>query len=250
MIRLSRKNVKAPADWPQKVSKALPNVKKFKKAARTFEKQPLAKRKAKVFSEFAGDTLKKKKFPTIWGAAKPQLAAMSNDKCAYCEHPIGSKREGQVEHFKPKSLFPTLAYNWNNYFLACGGCNGAKSDKWPDKGSYLRPDGSKDPSKRLQFQQDGSVNARKADSDTNVTITDFDLNRKPLVRHRRMHVEFGVIQQVNTCIGAFRKNRRSGLKQAKDHLARVRDRKMFYSAALTQCFLRAWNAACPQAKLS
>ena len=29
---------------------------------------------------------------------------------------------------------------WTNYFLGCPGCNGAKSDKWPKRSGYIRPD--------------------------------------------------------------------------------------------------------------
>jgi hypothetical protein len=33
-----------------------------------------------------------------------------------------------VEHFKPKRLYPKLAYVWHNYRLVCGRLNGRKGD--------------------------------------------------------------------------------------------------------------------------
>ena len=34
---------------------------------------------------------------------------------------------GTTQHFKPKDLYPEVAFVWRNYLYACGGCNGGKS---------------------------------------------------------------------------------------------------------------------------
>lgn len=48
-------------------------------------------------------------------------------RCCYCEDAMGT----DVEHFRPKSLFPELAFEWKNYLLACSACNSvAKRDKF------------------------------------------------------------------------------------------------------------------------
>ena len=54
--------------------------------------------------------------------------------CAYCEETC----PGEVEHFKPKSRFPELVYEWSNWLIACRYCNGAKSNEWPS-GGYVDP---------------------------------------------------------------------------------------------------------------
>jgi hypothetical protein len=49
-------------------------------------------------------------------------------RCAYCE---GSCADA-VEHFQPKSLYPELAFLWENFLYVCSICNGTKykGSKW------------------------------------------------------------------------------------------------------------------------
>jgi uncharacterized protein (TIGR02646 family) len=169
---------------------------------------------------------------------------MSYRKCVYCEVPINARRAAHVEHFKPKALFPSFAYDWTNYFLGCPGCNGAKADKWPKRGGYLRPDKG-DPSRHFVFSEDGSVNAVRPNSSAARTVDDFDLNRTWLADRRKLNVE-QMLTQLNVAVEL---HRRGHVDLAK-HLARTLrgtiDRpEAAYSAALTQCFWRAWKRACP-----
>lgn len=46
--------------------------------------------------------------------------------CAYCEASIAD----EIEHFKPKDLYPELVFVWLNYFYACGPCNGPKNNQF------------------------------------------------------------------------------------------------------------------------
>ncbi len=68
--------------------------------------------------------------PTV----KSALEIAQHKKCCYCETFVG--REGEVEHFRPKSAcqqakgspfirpgYYWLAYDWDNLFLACHSCN-------------------------------------------------------------------------------------------------------------------------------
>jgi uncharacterized protein (TIGR02646 family) len=59
---------------------------------------------------------------------KDALSKSSNGKCAFCEcHPA----EGgyiQVEHYKPKSIYPDSTFEWINLLPCCAQCNGAKFD--------------------------------------------------------------------------------------------------------------------------
>lgn len=103
-------------------------------------------------------TPKDKTFPPIWGNFKQELSKAQHRKCAFCEgYAIGQNR-GDVEHFAPKAEVQALsddettwgvevpylanvegrvttpvsatgywwlAYDWDNYILACAICNQA-----------------------------------------------------------------------------------------------------------------------------
>ena len=58
--------------------------------------------------------------------------------CAYCERqcepqtPSGNpmNRE-EIEHFRPRSRFPHLSFDWLNLVYSCRRCNQSKADSWP-----------------------------------------------------------------------------------------------------------------------
>ena len=159
------------------MERSLPAPAEFRRQAIAFQKLGLnSPKRRKGFAAFAPHV----PVPALWGRHKEVIAAMSAHKCAYCEGPINALRASHVEHFKPKSLFPLLAYEWTNYFLGCPGCNGAKGAKWPERGGYLRPDRG-DPSSHFVFEADGTARAARARSAADLMLTDFDLNRKWLV---------------------------------------------------------------------
>lgn len=56
------------------------------------------------------------------------LFASSHQKCAFCECEPGESGHIEVEHFEPKSLYPALAFEWDNFLPACRKCNEAKLD--------------------------------------------------------------------------------------------------------------------------
>ncbi|WP_171181855.1 hypothetical protein [Ruegeria sp. HKCCD8929] len=47
-------------------------------------------------------------------------------RCVYCEDSVGD----EVEHIKPKDLYPEDVFRWLNYVFACGPCNGGKNNKF------------------------------------------------------------------------------------------------------------------------
>lgn len=59
---------------------------------------------------------------------KKALTESSHCKCAFCECKPGKSGNIEVEHFKPKSLYPALTFDWDNLLPACRKCNEAKSD--------------------------------------------------------------------------------------------------------------------------
>lgn len=72
---------------------------------------------------------KRKELPAYWREELDELYAAYGNCCAYLavffERTTG---EGTVDHFVPKSLRPDLAYEWNNYRLACSRMNSRKRD--------------------------------------------------------------------------------------------------------------------------
>lgn len=59
---------------------------------------------------------------------KSVLFQSSLQKCAFCETKPGESGNIEVEHFAPKSIYPELAFKWENFLPACRKCNGSKDD--------------------------------------------------------------------------------------------------------------------------
>ncbi len=83
------------------------------------------------------------------------LSAMFSGKCAYCESKIELVSDAHIEHYRPKSRFPELTFDWKNLLWACGKCNSTKhkGDKFPDEtddGPILNPC-EDDPDEHLTF---------------------------------------------------------------------------------------------------
>jgi uncharacterized protein (TIGR02646 family) len=63
---------------------------------------------------------------------KKRLAQMFVSKCAYCESKVTAVSYLHVEHFRPQSTYPWLAYEWSNLLFACEQCNSSyKRDRFP-----------------------------------------------------------------------------------------------------------------------
>lgn len=61
-----------------------------------------------------------------WSKALRELHAAYNRLCAYTTREL--VQTGTVDHFKPKSKYPHLAYEWNNYRLARQSINTSKGN--------------------------------------------------------------------------------------------------------------------------
>ena len=71
----------------------------------------------------------------VWKPAKAFLKRESGGKCAYCEAPTDAVAHGDVEHFRPKSIYWWLAYCFDNYAFSCQICNQTyKGDQFPVSG--------------------------------------------------------------------------------------------------------------------
>ena len=53
--------------------------------------------------------------------------AGSGEPCMYCD----ANESTDVEHYRPKSVFPKLALVWENLLWACTNCNRFKGDRFP-----------------------------------------------------------------------------------------------------------------------
>lgn len=60
-----------------------------------------------------------------------QLRLLSNSHCAFCDKYAPDNDSDSIEHFHPKTLFPLKAYEWDNLFLSCGGCQ-KRPKGWKD----------------------------------------------------------------------------------------------------------------------
>jgi uncharacterized protein (TIGR02646 family) len=249
MIRLDRSIVKVLAKWQEYVEKAFPDCDAFKKKAAAFEALSVDDPIRRTgFKTYAPDVLPKSKkgcdFKAIWGKSKKALAEMSHQKCAYCESPINAERSAAVEHYKPKSLFPLLAYDWDNYFLGCGGCNGAKSDKWPAGGrAYVRPDEG-DPSALFVFWEDGSMAAVQPGGNADLTIIDLNMNASWLCDHRAASIALG-LDDIKELLSRPEAPVDLCLSMARNTYLRLQNPKLPHAAALRQCFLRVWEQRFP-----
>ena len=254
MISLDRSKITVPDDWQNKVKAGLPDPTGYRRKARTFERLSINdKRRRDGFTKYAPEVLLqssgKVTFPAVWGSDKRARTALddwSHGKCAYCETLINARRSQQVEHFKPKSLFPSLAYDWNNYFLACNGCNGAKLNKWPRSGGYVRPDQGKSEA-LFSFEADGGMGARQADSDAERTVNDFGLDRSGLQRARQRVISLQLDWMRDLLGERLPVERKRRLAQRL--IIRAEAPTTPYSQALGQNLRRLWHAQLPDVPL-
>ena len=249
MVRLDRGTLAAPLTWKAKVDMCFPDAASFWREAAVFEQIDLAVRRATGFRSHARHTLPlpNNDFPAVWRkskALKKALCAMSEGHCAYCQASVDDAGPGAVEHFRPKSLFPTLAYEWDNYFYSCERCNIFKLDKWPKRGEYVRPDAG-NPAVRFIFTPLGRVKALAWDREARNTVRDFGLNRAPLASKRRTAIRAS-LRGLRTML------KMTGLTDAQRHeLAKryIADRLSRFSEAINQNVRRVWGQAFPGLKI-
>lgn len=110
-------------------SKAVINHNFYGKRKEAFEKELLLeersiKRRGTGKHDFTGKGER-------WGQAKKQLFVETRDKCAYCEATTKTTYYGDVEHYRPKSIYWWLAYCYDNYLASCRICNLSKTDHFP-----------------------------------------------------------------------------------------------------------------------
>jgi uncharacterized protein (TIGR02646 family) len=123
---------------------------------------------------------------------KDALEALFNGKCAYCESEINSVSYTHIEHYRPKSKYHTLCFEWTNLLLACARCNSKahKGDLFPEaaeRGPLLDPS-AEEPRDHLKFIYDSTAKLALVEPRTDrgtTTARLFGLNtRKALLKRR------------------------------------------------------------------
>lgn len=165
-----------------------------------------------------GEQIESKDFDaSIW--QKPQvrntLHKMQNGKCCYCERKRELKHESDVEHFRPKTSVKEapdhpgywwLAYDWDNYLVACSPCNAShKRTHFPllnendraytpdqdissERPMFINPL-NEDPEDSISFDWDSAAKFVKATAKDDegrgfMTINRMQLNRAELLEER------------------------------------------------------------------
>ena len=120
-------------------------------------------------------------------ANKAALLSATYSKCMYCETKITHQQFGDVEHIKPKDLFPGDQFNWQNLGIACVRCNNAKSNKYDPMHPYIDPF-SEDPADHL-IPLGNFVMGRSDSIRGRTTVADLGLNRAQLLERRSEHLQ-------------------------------------------------------------
>jgi hypothetical protein len=117
---------------------------------------------------------------TFWKLAKTQLKKESFDKCAYCEANTAVVAHGDVEHYRPKSVYWWLAYTYDNYLFACQICNQIyKSDNFPINGvPFIAPSVQNDSSLQELESLAGNISPDPIDTNLHYTLQTFLQNHQ------------------------------------------------------------------------
>lgn len=135
---------------------------------------------------------------SYWREFRELLGSRSGNICWYCERrclreaDAGGKAP-TVDHFRPLSRYPELAYQWANLIFSCRRCNGEnKGDKWPASG-YVDPsavDERERPERHFDYDTEtGEIIpmtglSSEAHERTLQTIDDLGLNKLDLRYYR------------------------------------------------------------------
>ncbi|ELA9373249.1 hypothetical protein QUO16_004573 [Vibrio parahaemolyticus] len=120
---------------------------------------------------------------------KDELFQEFEGKCCYCGVKAFSPQMVDIEHFKPKSLYPELANDKANLLIACRECNMFKAAKFPldDNGEPLLLNPLEDDfSKHIKISENGYLEGLTERG--KATISTLRLNREGLVEQRILNM--------------------------------------------------------------
>lgn len=122
---------------------------------------------------------------------RPFLRRDFEFRCAYClrhEFFFGGGEAGEIDHFRPRHLFPHLLNDYQNLCWSCHKCNAAKGGKWPSESQvrqefrFLDPCAD-DQADHWQTHADGTLTALTPVG--SYTVRHIRLDRPTLVEFRR-----------------------------------------------------------------
>ncbi len=163
----------------------------------------------------SGKTLETQRLPEpIFRDIRKILVELYHAKCAYCESKIHDSGYLQITHYRPKSLYYWLVYEWSNLLPVCPVCNRHQGSKFPlednnhrvtvpqedrrqwladsstflaEKPLLLNPE-LDEPEKHLSFYPDGRVFGLTERGEKTIEI--FQLNRLPLLTERKKRIDY------------------------------------------------------------
>jgi uncharacterized protein (TIGR02646 family) len=140
--------------------------------------------------------------PSITGSHyrefRPHVRRDFNQQCAYClfeELLLGGMDNCELDHFRPKSRFPSLVIDFYNLYYSCHPCNKIKLDKWPDEALEAKGITLVDLCRdefQTHFGVDAEGNWEGTTPSGRYTIDALKLNRRHLVKLRRLLAEAGL----------------------------------------------------------
>lgn len=119
-------------------------------------------------------------------------------QCAFClfsELLVGGEEGFELDHFRPRHLFPELLNDFYNLYYSCHPCNHIKRDSWPpaaleEQGICFVDLCKEDFGSHFSVEADGRLNALT--NPGNYTIDKLNLNRQHLVTLRGLLERLGV----------------------------------------------------------
>ncbi|QWG76928.1 MULTISPECIES: AAA family ATPase [Bacillus cereus group] len=114
----------------------------------------------------------------------------SNNKCAYCETVFLDGDSLEVDHLKPKALYPDLFYDMSNLICACHSCSMSRGSRFPlspNQEPLLLNPYIDDPETNFHYDKNGMIFSETEKG--NVTISTFNLNRLDLLHRRYRQLE-------------------------------------------------------------
>lgn len=113
---------------------------------------------------------------------KQALLNEQHNLCCYCCAQL-QKDKCHIEHFRPRTSYPQLSLEYDNLHISCNGKNGDscghKKDDWFEEGITLSPLESSIESK-FTYLQNGTIQAKDANSDVEQNINKLSLNEQRL----------------------------------------------------------------------
>ncbi|ENQ8613764.1 TIGR02646 family protein [Vibrio fluvialis] len=110
------------------------------------------------------------------------LFKSSENKCAFCECTPTEGGHIEVEHFKPKSLYPNATFEWKNFLPSCKKCNNSKLTHDTVSKPIVNP--YDDDPKKIFFYQDIRIKSINDNLLGSETIRVCGLNKARLMNPR------------------------------------------------------------------